>query len=245
VLAVVIAVLPMFTQTTGAAPAAAQAGLADGLLVLCAATLTLGVVLVVRTSLDILIWLSPFPVVDLLFQIVKLVLTALLIALALLAPIAALVVNLLLVIVGLLLLRWSLRAARFGLVLVWDLSLGRFWPLPALPAVDEPLHRIGPLLAFALEGEGVSKRQRVALFYEEGLWSMSTRGRDDGADKLAVGTREQATLRRRLLGLELALPDRLVLLPPRYLRFREQLAACVGGELEVSPAAGAAAPARL
>jgi hypothetical protein len=244
-IAVALAVVPMFAGTGESAAPVARAGVVQGLLLVSAAALTVSVVLVVRTSFDILIWLSPFPVVDLLFQIAKLAITAVLVALALFAPIVALVVNLLVVIACLFVLRWSLRATRFGLLLVWDLSLGRLWALSALPRVEQPLPRIGPLKAFVIEGEGLATRQQVTLFFEEGLWSLCARGSADGANTRALSTQDQCALRRRLLGLELILPEHRLLLPPRYARFRRELEALTAGEDEAVTAASEFSPAAL
>lgn len=101
-----------------------------GLLVFCAVSSLLAVI-IFRSALDILIWLSPIPFVDMFFEIAKTVLSVVLVLLAIFAPTAALVLNAIILLATALLVRSTARLARRGLVMIWRMTVGRWMARPA------------------------------------------------------------------------------------------------------------------
>ena len=105
--------------------ATAEAGVVDGLLLLTAMVSALVAIVVLRTALDIMIWLSPVPFIDGLFQAAKMALTGFFIVLAVLAPTAAVALNALFVLMTVFMVRWAVRVASQGLQLAYNLLRGR------------------------------------------------------------------------------------------------------------------------
>lgn len=209
--ATIMVMVPHFTP----APVA-QAGVAVGALVLLAGLSAVIALVIVRTALDVLIWLSPFPFVDGLFQMVKLAVTVGLVLLAVLFPPAALVVNLLVVVGAIVLARWALRTARFGAAVAYDLSLGRFrdkLEMPRDPAVETDL---GPFVAFALAVPGQPKRQAGRVHSDAGRWFFEVPRRFGEPARFSLGDDPDLQLTPGFLGLELSSEAGRVLLPPRY-----------------------------
>lgn len=208
--------LIMIPQLSGEPALQQEAGVMGGLLLLTAATTALMVLIVVRTALDVLIWLSPFPFVDFLFQVAKVVLTLGLVALAVVSPIAALIVNGALILATLLTLRWAIRTARFGITVAHDLTIGRFrekLEMPRDPVVEKDL---GPFTVFAVDVEGMAKRQRGVLSLQAGRWCLDGRPLGDG---------HRARIAPVLFGAELEVDGRTVLFPPRYRHLMRSIAA--------------------
>ncbi len=231
VIAAVLAVAPELGRLESAAAAllgvdpagsAAQAGMLGSALALSVALLTVGAVMVVRTALDILTWLSPIPFVDMFFQAVKLAVTFALIVLAVVAPPVAVVVNLALAAVCLLLARWALRAVHFGLVISWDASVGRLLarsspPLPTSSAAGV----VGPLPAYATAptAAGWPARKRVELTWSAGTWTATPLGPLNRPRPAAQRqSASQAIIDPGLTGITVVIDTDRFLLPARYLR---------------------------
>ncbi len=194
----------------------AQAGVPTALLLLVAGISAVTAMLVVRTALDIIIWLSPFPFIDGLFQMAKLSLTIGLVMLAVLFPVAAIVVNLMILAVAVLVAKWAIRTARFGATVGYDLTFGRFkapTQMPRDPAVETDL---GPFTSFALDVPGLPKRTATRMHMDAGRWFLTRSGVFGSETKTVFGDDHELQLTPGFLGLELSGPGGRVLLAPRY-----------------------------
>lgn len=134
----------------------------------------LGLLLVVRFAFDVLIWLSPFPLVDFLFEVVKNVVSLGLLALYFLSPAVAAGLAAVLVLIALVLYGWSIRILELAFGRVLQSVLTRFFPSLRSGLVDEDIvtrlelgsPRIAtPATALALGG--VPKRRSGALVQTE------------------------------------------------------------------------------
>lgn len=212
----VAAVVLLMAPHMAAAEPVAKAGIGTGILMLAAGLSALIALVIMRTALDVLIWLSPIPFVDGLFQLTKLVLTLALVGLAVVFPTAALVINVVLLVATAFLVRWALRTARFGATVVYDLTLGRLRGKVAMPRDPVVATDLGPFVVFALDVPDVRRRTRGSLEMDAGRWFL-TIPRKLGKDRRRpLGDEHQATLAKTWMGLELSLPGTRVLLPPRY-----------------------------
>ena len=137
-----------------------------------ALALGLGVMLVVRFAFDMLIWLSPFPLVDFLFEVAKNVASLAILGLYFLSPALAAVVAGLFLLVSLLLYGWAVRVLELAFGLVLRPLLARFFPSLRTGLVEaDVVSRLGiaeaapriatPATALALRG--VPKRRSGAL----------------------------------------------------------------------------------
>lgn len=177
-------------------------------------------VVVLRTALDIMIWLSPIPLVDGIFQLAKAGLTGLLVGAVILAPVAALVLDIALLVLTFVWVRWAVRTTRFGIIIAGDLlrnALGRGGrsPLPRDPTVASDL---GPFRCFAISVDGRARRSPATLELRAGRWFLV-----DGEAALPLGDGRAAELKPAWTGLELRVGDASVLLPPRYRHLGEAL----------------------
>jgi hypothetical protein len=204
--------------------------LASLLFTIVASTATL--LVIVRTAFDILVWLSPFPFVDLLFQALKAAATAVLLLMAVFAPGAAVVLNLLLIIAAALVVRWAVRTTVFGVTIAADLAFG--WLRDRLELPRSPSGDLGPFVAFTVEVEGAPKRQRGHLTVTGGEWQLTT------GKSLPLG--RTVELSCGLMGVTVASANGSVLLPPRYKHLVDELARATGATI-VDGAGAAPLPA--
>lgn len=227
-IAVVATALVMYPHLTGGV--AAQADLLSGGLMIAVGTTAVMALIIMRTALDIIIWLSPFPFVDAAFQILKAILTVGLVALAVAFPTVAVVINVLLLIATAMLLRWALRTARFGVTIASDLTIGRFKaPLP-LPRDEVVKTDLGPFTAFALDVSGVAKRTKGTLELKADRWFFEHDG-----DERPLGDGNKSALTSGFLGAELKTAGGTVLLPPRYKHLIEQISTSTHAQLHEKP----------
>lgn len=224
VLAVVAVALALWPQGPTSAAWVNEAGVGTTLLGMMLFSSTLAVIIVFRTALDFLTWLSPFPFLDFLFQSAKLTLTAGLLLLAVFAPWVAAVANLLLVVLSLILLSWAVRLARFGWLVLRDLTWGRLGPRTQLPRDPTMEDDLGPFVVFAMEVPRVKKRVRCTLHLDAGRWSIEVPRRWGKVERLPLGDGEASELCARLLGLELRSAGGVVLLPSRYRHLMNDIA---------------------
>ena len=218
--AVVAACAVALPQLSGTGPK--EAGLVDGLLFVSAAASGVLALAVLRTALDVMIWLSPFPFVDAAFQLFKLMVTALLIVAAILAPPVAIVLNGLILVATFFTVRWAVRTLRFGLTIAYDLTLGRLQGGSLVLPRDRVVPSdIGPLRCFALDVPGFSRRAPAHLELRAGRWFLVRDSSDEAGTPLgdAVG----AVLTPTWAGLELVVGTGTVLILPRYRRFETEL----------------------
>ncbi|MBK8011313.1 MAG: hypothetical protein IPK13_08175 [Deltaproteobacteria bacterium] len=213
-LIVVIVVLDMLTKPTTSAMEANL--IVDGGIAIIIAVSTVGSVMVLRTALDILIWLSPIPFVDFLFQVAKALITIGLVALAILFPTAAMVVNVLLFLTTALTFRWATRVAGWGLAIVWDLTVGRFSRPSTLPRDSVAAEDIGPLSGFVVEAASLPRRSACRLELRAGRWFLVKHRALRKPLEMPLGDANRGTLTMGWTGTVIALPAGSVLLPPRY-----------------------------
>jgi len=207
--------------------------LASLLFVMVASTATL--LVVVRTAFDILVWLSPFPFVDLLFQALKAAATVVLLFMAVFAPGAAVVLNLLLIVAAALALRWAVRTTVFGVTVAGDLAFGWLRHDVELPRSGSGL---GPFKAFVLEIDGLPSRQRGELAFTGGQWQLNTRGLVGKTESRPLGP---VAFSRGLMGDTVAGANGSVLLPPRYKHLVDELARETGATVVEAPGSSALA----
>jgi hypothetical protein len=96
--------------------------------------LVLGSMMLVRMALDVIIWLSPVPFIDLVFEVLKKALSVVLVLLYLLDPVLATVVAALIFLISLLLLRWAGRIVAFTLSVLLNPLLVKVFP-PLAPTL--------------------------------------------------------------------------------------------------------------
>lgn len=206
-------------------PAAAQqAGVVVGGLMLLAGLSAVVALVILRTALDILIWMSPVPFVDGLFQLVKLAVTIGLVLLAVLFPPAAIVVNLLILVATALLVRWALRTARFGATVVFDVATHKFRDKVAMPRDPAVETDLGPFVAFAMDVPTLPKRTHGRVERDAGRWFLvASRTFGGEGTKVVLGDDPDVQLTKGFLGLELTSPKGRILLPARYKHLDELL----------------------
>ncbi len=220
--AIIATVMVMLPHISRGAPVA-QAGITSGLLLLVAALSSVIALLVVRTALDIIICLSPFPFVDGLFQLFTLALTIGLVMVAVLFPPAAIVVNALILVAAIIVSRWAVRTALFGAAVGYDLTLGRMRDKVAMPK-DPTVHTdLGPFDAYVLQVAGHKKRQAATVEMDAGRWFLKVNRTGRPEKKTSLGDDHELTLTRCFFGLEMSGPAGKVLLPPRYVHLSDQI----------------------
>jgi hypothetical protein len=136
------------TGAATSAPKVAQMGLLElpqGLLLTLAVAVSLAAMMAVRFALDVLIWLSPIPLVDFAFETAKKIVSLGFMALYFWSPFAAASVALVLAVVALFLYGWALRLIRFD----FDIIL-RPWLAKVFPALKTRL--VEPRLAARAPG---------------------------------------------------------------------------------------------
>ncbi len=132
----------------------------------------LGVMLVVRFAFDVLIWLSPFPLVDFLFETAKNIVSVGLLALYFLSPALAAGVAAVLLVISLLLYGWAVRVMELTFGVVLRPFLARFVPALRTSLIEtDVVSRLGlasgapriatPVTALVLRG--VPKRRSGSL----------------------------------------------------------------------------------
>lgn len=89
--------------------------------------------MVVRTAIDVIIWLSPVPLIDLVFEVLKKVLSAAFVVLYLVDPVLATFLAGLIFLISLILLRWASRIVAFTFSVLLNPLLVKVFP-PLAPA---------------------------------------------------------------------------------------------------------------
>ena len=239
VFALVVALAAALPLATGSSGGPAQAGVLGAMVFALAAVSCVLALVILRTALDVMIWLSPFPFVDGLFQTAKLMVTAVLVGSAILYPPAAVVLNVVILLATFVFVRWAIRTARFGLTIAYDLTLGR-GQLEGLPRDELVPTDLGAMRCFVLEAPGFARRSASELELRAGRWFLVPPGRD--AVPLVDG--ERSVLRPVWSGLELSAGDARILLPPRYRPLEADLRATSGAAL-AAPASTRSLPGRV
>lgn len=228
-LGVVVTGLLVWPTTQGHG-AAVEAGVGTALLVLTASILGVLSMIVLRTAFDLLIWVTPIPFVDAVFQVLKALVTVGLVALAVFAPVAAIVLNVLILLATTFALRWAWRTATYGLTVAYDLTLGFFETPSELPIDPVAQDDVGPLVVFADAIPGVKRRTRGQLECTAGSW-IATFPRTFGEPRsYSLGEAQGSAFTPGWNGTTLSAPSGSVLLPPRYRHLAEPLARRTRGQ---------------
>ncbi len=140
-------------------------------ILILAALISLTTLMLIRLALDILIWLSPIPFIDLIFETCKVIFSLAFLAIYfLLSPLAAAMLGLLLIVPCFMLLPWAIRLLHFGYRIVLCPMLARWSPafVPQLiePALAQSAGGAGVTLAcpaWVLKARGFKKRETVVL----------------------------------------------------------------------------------
>lgn len=188
-----------------------------GWLALVLAPLGLTALITVRTASDVLTWLSPIPFLDAAFQALKLALTVGLFVLALYFPWAALALSTLLTLGAATGLRWSTRAAKYGIITGRDIIVSRFTDKAALP-MDAELSTtdLGPFFGFAFDINGVPQRTAGELELVVDRWYFSAPSLTGEPERIFLAEAKDTELESGWLGLTLKTEQGAVVLPPRY-----------------------------
>ena len=145
-----------------------------------AISLGLGAMLVVRLAFDVLIWLSPFPLVDFLFEVAKNVLSLGLLALYFASPALAAGLAVVLLLVSLILYGWAIRVMELAFGVVLRPLLARIFPSLRTHLIEaDVVSRLGltggtpriatPATALALPG-APKRRSGALVLTEAGLF---------------------------------------------------------------------------
>lgn len=158
-----------------------QAGLfsdleSSTLILILAALISLVTMMLTRLALDVLIWLSPVPFIDLIFETCKVIFSFAFLAIYfLLSPLVAAILGLLLLVPCLILLPWAVRLLHFGYRIVVCPILAQFSSTFAQRLIEPDLvHAAGghdvtlACRAFVLRARGFKKRETVTLFHAAG-----------------------------------------------------------------------------
>lgn len=192
-----------------------QAGLFSGFesstaILILAALISLVTMMLTRLALDVLIWLSPVPFIDLLFETCKVVFSLAFLAIYfLLSPLVAAILGIVLLVPCIILLPWAIRLLRFGYRIVICPILAQFSDAFA-PKLIEPdfldaAAAQAVLLACrasVLKARGFKKREAVALFNATGQRTVRPLRTKRRTRQLSEGN-EQVLLGRALAWIEL------------------------------------------
>ncbi|MEM6978085.1 MAG: hypothetical protein AAF539_00375 [Planctomycetota bacterium] len=191
-----------------AEPIIVQAGvisLTSDCLLMIAMTINILVVNSVKFFFEFLVWLTPFPTIDAIFEICNKTLCAGLMTIYATSPTAATVLNLVILLAALIVFRWIGRRVKFHRTMLLDPVLAKCFPRYALPSNHG-------LIAFSRDAVGsVPSRSLLKLIRSDsGLrlvpgsaWSPLNWG--VGRDGFQVSPTPQATLTRGWLTHTLAM----------------------------------------
>ncbi|MEO1530345.1 MAG: hypothetical protein AAFX06_33570, partial [Planctomycetota bacterium] len=134
----------------------------DGLLAIAMA-INLFVINSVKFFFEVLIWLTPIPAIDALFEVCNKLLCLGLMSLYAFSPTLATIVNLLLLTAALLIFRWANRRLTYYRTMLLDPILALVWKSYGHPSQDS-------FIAFARDGEPLVAKSRWRLTRTDGSW---------------------------------------------------------------------------
>ena len=253
-----LAAVTLAGRGTAPPPKVAELGVVgwpSGVLVSLGLAAGLSVLMTVRFAFDVLIWLSPFPMVDFSFETLKKVVSLGFFALYFVSPVAAAVVALVLLIPAIFIYGWAMRILAFVFRIVLRPLLSRLFSGLRPQIVDESLRRrVAPreaetevaVPAATLTVGGLRRREPGAVIRTaEGVFFVTV-SRLQRRRRIALSGR-RLILARALLWLELRAVgpdgqmDRIALprtYAPDFERLRLLLGAEDGGALGVVRAFG-------
>lgn len=238
----------------GAEQVVAKMGFLDvpqGILLTVAVSVSLAAMMALRFALDVLIWLSPLPLVDFAFETLKKVVSVGFMALYFFSPFAAAALSLVLAVVAFFTYGWALRLVRFDFDIILRPWLARLFPALQTRLVEPHLaaRATGGNVRLAVPGAVLAlarfpKRQMGALLVSDAGTTFVTTPRFRRAREAAFSAQGQTLTLYRTLGwieLQVAQPggrlDRIALprtLLPEFDRLRALLGAQDGGALGIA-----------
>ncbi|HMS83577.1 MAG TPA: hypothetical protein PKD12_08005 [Nitrospira sp.] len=179
-------------------------------ILILAALISLGTMMLTRLALDVLIWLSPVPFIDLLFETCKVIFSLTFLAIYfLLSPLVAAILGILLLVPCFILLPWAIRLLHFGYGIVVCPILAQFADQFASKLIEPELAETldGPKVmlacrAYVLKARGFKKREAVGLFNATGQRTVHPLHAKRRTRTLCDGN-EQVLLGRALAWIEL------------------------------------------
>jgi hypothetical protein len=208
----IAAAIPLFTLST--------------VTLVVAGTIVLAAMMLVRFALDTLIWLSPVPFLDMLFEAVKIAFSVMFLVVYVLNPFVAAILAFLLFLPCVMVLPWAWRLLTFTFRIVIKPMVARVLPSLSAGLVEARLakgldHVILACRAHVLKARGFKKRQVVALFQAETPASVGSVRRSKlrrplcrPDERLLIG-RSLAWIELRVIGADERVLDRIAL--PRSL----------------------------
>jgi hypothetical protein len=179
-------------------------------MLILAAIISLVVMMLARLALDVLIWLSPVPFIDLVFETCKVVFSLGFLAIYFfLSPFVAAMLGILLLVPCFILLPWAVRLLHFGYRIVLCPILAQFSPT-FVPRLIEPdlVERSGSqgvtvaCRAWVLKARGFKKRETITLYHASGQRTVRPLRAKRRTRTLCEGD-EQVLLGRALAWIEL------------------------------------------
>lgn len=179
-------------------------------ILILAALISLVTMMLTRLALDVLIWLSPVPFIDLIFETCKVIFSLAFLAIYfLLSPLVAAILGILLLVPCFILLPWAVRLLNFAYRIVVCPILSQFSStfVPQLIEPDLANAAGGSAVtlacrAYVLKARGFKKRETVALFNTTGQRTVRPL-RSARRTRTLSDTNEQVLLGRALAWIEL------------------------------------------
>ncbi len=229
-------------------PGLALAGVVPALesstaILILAALISLATMMLARLALDVLIWLSPVPFIDLIFETCKVIFSLAFLAIYfLLSPLVAAILGLLLLVPCFILLPWAVRLLHFGSHIVLRPILASLSP-QFIPQLIEPALVQGTgsqdvtlaCRAWVLKARGFTKRETVTLSHASGQRTVRplrarrrTRNLCEGDEQVLLG-RALVWMELRVVSKEGQLLDQFVL-PLSMMRDFDRLLVLLGAK---------------
>lgn len=184
-------------------------------ILILAALISLMTMMLTRLALDVFIWLSPVPFIDLIFETCKVIFSLAFLAIYfLLSPLVAAILGLLLLVPCFILLPWAVRLLQFGYRIVVAPILAQF-SSTFVPSLIEPdlARTVGgrdvtvACRAFVLKARGFKRREAVTLSHVSGQRTVRPHRAKQRTRNLSE-REEQVLLGRALAWIELRVVNR-------------------------------------
>jgi hypothetical protein len=179
-------------------------------ILILAALISLATMMLTRLALDVLIWLSPVPFIDLIFETCKVVFSLAFLAIYfLLSPLVAAILGILLLVPCFTLLPWAIRLLRFGYRIVVCPILAQFSDTFTPKLIEPNLADVAggqevtlACPACVLKARGFKKRETVTLYSISGQRTVRPL-RVKPRTRILCDGNEQVLLGRALAWIEL------------------------------------------
>ncbi|TWT91258.1 hypothetical protein [Stieleria varia] len=161
----------------------------------------------VKFFFELLVWLTPIPFLDAVFEVCNKALCGLLMAVYAFSPTIATVINLIVLVLAAIILRWTGRRMRFYRTIFLDPVIARVWRSYACP--DLRLSGGKGIVVFPKDsGAGLVAKSRWRLFVDDDGWVMRPTGWLPGEDvRISSDCRPMLTRGWFMHGLSAKLAD--------------------------------------